>query len=89
MDTKELNKIQRDREEKLKLLRQEGFNFPNNFEKVDKLGDTHLKFGTKSKEELENLSSSIQTAGRNKFTKSVGRFLSKNKKLPVCTLKTK
>ncbi len=49
MDTKELNKIQRDREEKLKLLRQEGFNFPNNFEKVDKLGDTHLKFGTKSK----------------------------------------
>ena len=73
MDTKELNKIQRDREEKLKLLRQEGFNFPNNFEKVDKLGDTHLKYGTKSKEELENLSPSIQTAGRVVLKRVMGK----------------
>ena len=73
MDTKELNKIQRDREEKLKLLREEGFNFPNNFEKVDKLGDTHLKFGEKSKEELENLSPSIQTAGRVVLKRVMGK----------------
>ena len=33
MDTKELNKIQKDREEKLKKLRDQGFNFPNDFDK--------------------------------------------------------
>ena len=31
MDTKELTKVQKDREEKLKKLRSEGFNFPNDF----------------------------------------------------------
>ena len=33
MDTKELSKVQKDREAKLEKLRTGGFNYPNNFEK--------------------------------------------------------
>ena len=33
MDTKDLSKVQKDREVKLEKLRSEGFNYPNDFEK--------------------------------------------------------
>ena len=33
MDTKDLSKVQKDREAKLSKLRSEGFNYPNDFEK--------------------------------------------------------
>ena len=35
MDSKDLTKVQKDREEKLKILREKGFNYPNKFEKKD------------------------------------------------------
>ena len=39
MDTKELNKIERDREEKLIKLKAAGFNYPNDFNKAEDIGD--------------------------------------------------
>ena len=48
MDTKELNKIQKDREEKLKKLRDQGFNFPNDFDKTHNLGEIAEKFSDSS-----------------------------------------
>ena len=39
MDTKDLTKVQKDREGEVKKLRSEGFNFPNDFEKKDQIGD--------------------------------------------------
>ena len=35
MDSKDLTKVQKDREKKLKILREKGFNYPNKFEKKD------------------------------------------------------
>ena len=47
MDSKDLTKVQRDREEKLKILREKGFNYPNKFEKKDYLGEISSKFSSK------------------------------------------
>jgi lysyl-tRNA synthetase class II len=64
MDTKDLNKIQKDREEKLKKLRDAGFNFPNDFEKKDNLGDVAEQFSNETKIDLEQKVVSVQSAGR-------------------------
>ena len=47
MDTKELNKIERDREEKLNKLKEAGFNYPNDFNKAEDIGESYLVNGQK------------------------------------------
>ena len=64
MDSKDLTKVQIDREEKLKILREKGFNYPNKFEKKDYLGEISSKFSKSSKSSLEGKTVSICTAGR-------------------------
>ena len=64
MDSKDLTKVQKDREEKLKILREKGFNYPNKFEKKDYLGEISSKFSKSSKSSLEDKKVSICTAGR-------------------------
>ena len=73
MDTKELNKIQKDREEKLKKLRDQGFNFPNDFDKTDNLGEIAEKFSDSSKLDLEKNSNQIQSAGRIVLKRVMGK----------------
>ena len=55
MDTKDLTKVQKDREEKLKKLRSEGFNFPNDFEKKDQIGDLVQEYNSLPKETDDGL----------------------------------
>ena len=64
MDSKDLTKVQKDREEKLKILREKGFNYPNKFEKKDYLGEISSKYSKSSKSSLEDKKVSICTAGR-------------------------
>ena len=64
MDSKDLTKVQKDREEKLKILREKGFNYPNKFEKKDYLGEISSKFSKSTKSSLEGEKVSIHTAGR-------------------------
>ena len=73
MDTKELNKIQKDREEKLKKLRDQGFNFPNDFDKTHNLGEIAEKFSDSSKLDLEKKSNQIQSAGRIVLKRVMGK----------------
>ena len=73
MDTKELNKIQKDREEKLKKLRDQGFNFPNDFDKTHNLGEIAEKFSDSSKLDLEKNSNQIQSAGRIVLKRVMGK----------------
>ncbi len=73
MDTKELNKIQKDREEKLKKLRDQGFNFPNDFNKTHNLGEIAEKFSDSSKLDLEKNSNQIQSAGRIVLKRVMGK----------------
>ncbi len=64
MDTKDLTKVQKDREEKLTNLRAEGFNFPNDFNKKDQINDLVEAFDSLSKDQLEAKKAPAQTAGR-------------------------
>ena len=73
MDTKELNKIQKDREEKLKKLRDKGFNFPNDFDKTHNLGEIAEKFSDSSKLDLEKNSNRVQSAGRIVLKRVMGK----------------
>ncbi|MEC7858987.1 MAG: lysine--tRNA ligase [Pseudomonadota bacterium] len=73
MDTKELNKIQKDREEKLKKLRDQGFNFPNDFDKTHNLGEIAEKFSDSSKLDLEKNLNQIQSAGRIVLKRVMGK----------------
>ena len=73
MDTKELNKIQKDREEKLKKLRDQGFNFPNDFDKTHNLGEIAEQFSDSSKLDLEKNSNQIQSAGRIVLKRIMGK----------------
>ncbi len=73
MDTKELNKIQKDREEKLKKLRDQGFNFPNDFDKTHNLGEIAEKFSDSSKLDLEKNSIRVQSAGRIVLKRVMGK----------------
>lgn len=73
MDTKELNKIQKDREEKLKKLRDQGFNFPNDFDKTHNLGEIAEKFSDSSKLDLEKNSNRVQSAGRIVLKRVMGK----------------
>ena len=73
MDTKELNKIQKDREEKLKKLRDQGFNFPNDFDKNHNLGEIAEKFSDSSKLDLEKNSNRVQSAGRIVLKRGMGK----------------
>ncbi len=73
MDTKELNKIQKDRKEKLKKLRDSGFNFPNDFVKKHNLGDIANKFSDSSKLDLEKNLNEVQSAGRIVLKRVMGK----------------
>ena len=73
MDTKELNKIQKDRKEKLKKLRDSGFNFPNDFVKKHNLGDIANKFYDSSKLDLEKNLNEVQSAGRIVLKRVMGK----------------
>ena len=53
MDTKDLSKVQKDRNVKLEKLRSEGFDYPNDFEKKYDISYLVEKFGNFSKDELE------------------------------------
>ena len=64
MDTKDLNKIERDREEKLAQLKAEGFNYPNDFVKDQDIGAVVEQYDQLSKEELEQKQAAVSTAGR-------------------------
>jgi Lysyl-tRNA synthetase (class II) len=64
MDIKELTKVQKDREDKLKKLRSEGFNFPNDFEKKDQIGDLVESYGSLTKDKLASKKVAVKTAGR-------------------------
>ena len=52
MDTKDLSKVQKDREVKLEKLRSEGFNYPNDFEKKYEISHLIEEFCELSKEDL-------------------------------------
>ena len=64
MDIKELTKVQKDREDKLKKLRSEGFNFPNDFEKKDQIGDLVESYGSLTKDKVASKKVAVKTAGR-------------------------
>ena len=53
MDTKDLSKVQKDRNIKLEKLRSEGFDYPNDFEKKYEISHLINKFGNLSKEDVE------------------------------------
>ena len=55
MDTKGVNKIERDREDKLNQLKLAGFNYPNDFQKASDIGEVVLSYGELSKENLEKI----------------------------------
>jgi hypothetical protein len=55
MDTKDLSKVQKDREVKLEKLRSEGFNYPNDFEKKYEISHLIEEFGKLSKKECNCL----------------------------------
>ena len=75
MDTKDLSKVQKDRNIKLEKLRSEGFDYPNDFEK--KYGISYLveKFGVLSKDELEKKSQSASNAGRVVLKREMGKVV--------------
>ena len=75
MDTKELSKVQKDRNIKLEKLRSEGFDYPNDFEK--KYGVSYLveKFGNLSKDELEKKNQTVSNAGRVVLKREMGKVV--------------
>ena len=75
MDTKELNKIERDREEKLNKLKEAGFNYPNDFNKAEDIGDIVHAHGSLSKEDLEKAAIQVSTAGRVILKREMGKVV--------------
>ena len=75
MDTKELNKIERDREDKLNQLKLAGFNYPNDFHKASDIGEVVLSYGELSKENLEKNQTNIATAGRIILKREMGKVV--------------
>ena len=75
MDTKELNKIERDREDKLNQLKLAGFNYPNDFHKASDIGEVVLSYGELSKENLEKNQTYIATAGRIILKREMGKVV--------------
>lgn len=75
MDTKELNKIERDREDKLNQLKLAGFNYPNDFHKASDIGEVVLSYGKLSKENLEKNQTNIATAGRIILKREMGKVV--------------
>ena len=75
MDTKDLSKVQKDRNIKLEKLRSEGFDYPNDFEK--KYGVSYLveKFGNLSKDELEKKNQTVSNAGRVVLKREMGKVV--------------
>tara|TARA_Y100001954_G_C15784427_1_gene591687 strand:- start:171 stop:1634 length:1464 start_codon:yes stop_codon:yes gene_type:complete len=73
MDTKDFTKVQKDRADKLAKLRAEGFKFPNDFKKIDLLGDVTAEFNSKTKDELITQKVGIQTAGRIVLKRVMGK----------------
>jgi lysyl-tRNA synthetase class 2 len=69
----EQNKLVDERREKLKALRAKGVAYPNDFRKKDSSGDLHLRFGQKSKEDLEMQKTAAVVAGRMVLKRVMGK----------------
>lgn len=61
------------RKEKLKQLREDGFNFPNTFKKTDLCKDIYVKAQGLSKEELKEKTITVNTAGRIVLRRIMGK----------------
>ena len=75
MDTKELSKVQKDRNIKLEKLRSEGFDYPNDFEKKYNISYLVEKFGGLSKNELEKENQMASNAGRVVLKREMGKVV--------------
>ena len=75
MDTKDLSKVQKDRETKLAKLRSEGFNYPNDFEKKYEISHLIQEFGSLTKEDLEKQNASACNAGRVVLKREMGKVV--------------
>ena len=75
MDIKDLSKVQKDREAKLKKLRASGFNYPNDFEKKYEISHLINKFGNLSKEDLEKKNVDVCNAGRVVLKREMGKVV--------------
>ena len=75
MDTKELSKVQKDRNVKLEKLRSEGFDYPNDFEKKYDISYLVEKFGNLSKDELEKKNQTASNAGRVVLKREMGKVV--------------
>ena len=75
MDIKDLSKVQKDREAKLKKLRAGGFNYPNDFEKKYEISHLINKFGNLSKEDLEKKNVDACNAGRVVLKREMGKVV--------------
>ena len=75
MDIKDLSKVQKDREAKLKKLRAGGFNYPNDFEKKYEISHLINKFGNLSKEDLEKKNVDVCNAGRVVLKREMGKVV--------------
>ena len=71
MDTKELSKVQKDREAKLEKLRTGGFNYQKKYE-ISHLID---EFGNLSKEDLEKKNVNACNAGRVVLKREMGKVV--------------
>ena len=75
MDIKDLSKVQKDREAKLKKLRASGFNYPNDFEKKYEISHLINKYGNLSKEDLEKKNVDACNAGRVVLKREMGKVV--------------
>ena len=75
MDTKDLSKVQKDRNVKLEKLRSEGFDYPNDFEKKYDISYLVEKFGNFSKSELEKKNQMASNAGRVVLKREMGKVV--------------
>ena len=75
MDTKELSKVQKDRNIKLEKLRSEGFDYPNDFEKKYDISYLVKNFGDLSKDELEKENQTASNAGRVVLKREMGKVV--------------
>ena len=75
MDTKDLSKVQKDRNIKLEKLRSDGFDYPNDFEKKYDISYLVEKFGNFSKSELEKKNQMASNAGRVVLKREMGKVV--------------
>ena len=75
MDTKDLSKVQKDRNVKLEKLRSEGFDYPNDFKKKYDISYLVEKFGNLSKDELEKKNQTASNAGRVVLKREMGKVV--------------